>query len=118
MDSIKGEIAHWQSIIDYNLITVEGVRIDHKRLKEGIQSLNQESIYTHVSTKLSYEIIGLISLIDRVRNAALRLIRNEERIAEAARVTGVIASNAHQGLPQSAPSPSDNNSVIIAGECG
>ena len=52
-----------------------------KKLKEGIQSLYQESIYAHVSGKLSYEIIGLISLIDRMKNAALRLIRNEERMA-------------------------------------
>ena len=30
LDSIKGEISHWQSIIDYDLITVDDVRIDHK----------------------------------------------------------------------------------------
>ena len=35
LDSLKGEISHWQSIIDYDLITVDGVKIDHKKLKEG-----------------------------------------------------------------------------------
>ena len=55
--------------------------------------------------KLSYEIIGLISLIDRVKNAALRLIRNEERMAETARINSVIASNAQQRLSQSGPPP-------------
>ena len=61
----------WQSIIDYELITVDSIKIDHKKFKEDIQSLYQESIYGHVCAKLSYEIIGLISLIDRVKNAAL-----------------------------------------------
>ena len=34
-----------------------------------------------------------------------------------ARVNNVIASNAQQRLSQSGPSPSDNNSFIIAGGC-
>ena len=103
LDSLKGEILQWQSIIDYKLITVDGVKIDHKKLKEEIQSLYQESIYAHVPGKLSYEIIGLISLIDSVKNAALQLIQNEERMAETARVNNVIASNAQQRLSQSGP---------------
>ena len=66
---------------------------------------------------MSYEIIGLISLIDRVKNAALRLIRNEERMAETTRVNKIIASNARQRLSDSDSSPRDNNSLIIAGGC-
>ena len=117
LDSLKGEISQWQSIIDYKLITVDSIKIDHKKFKEDIQSLYQESIYAHVPGKLSYEIIGLISLIDRVKNAAHRFIRNEERMAETARINSVIASNSKQKLSQSGPLPSDNNSVIIAGGC-
>ena len=71
LDSLKGEISQWQSIIDYELISVDSIKIDHKKLKEDFQSLYQDSIYAHVPVKLSYEIIGLISLIDRVKNAAL-----------------------------------------------
>ena len=52
-----------------------------------------------------------------MKNAALQLIRNEERMAETARVNNVIANNAQQRLSQSGPSPSDNNSIIIAGGC-
>ena len=38
-------------------------------------------------------------------------------MAETARVNNVIANNAQQRLSQSGPSPSDNNSIIIAGGC-
>ena len=59
----------------------------------------------------------MISLIDRVKNAALRLIRNHERMAETAPVNNIIASNTKQRLSVSDPSPRDNNSLIIAGGC-
>ena len=117
LDSLKREISHWQDIIELELITVDSVKIDHKKLKGEIQSLYQESIYAHAPGKLSYDIIGLMSLIDRVKNAALRLIQNEERMAETARVNNVIANNAKQRLSQSGPSPGDNNFIIIAGGC-
>ena len=52
-----------------------------------------------------------------MKNAALRLIRNEERMAETARVNNVIANNAKQRLSQSGSSPGDNNSFKIAGGC-
>ena len=53
------------------------IKADHNLLKGEIHSLYQEALYAPVSDKLSYDVIGLISLIDRVRNAALRYIRNE-----------------------------------------
>ena len=31
LDSLKGEILQWQSIIDYELITVDSIKIDHKK---------------------------------------------------------------------------------------
>ena len=71
LDSLKGEISQWQSIIEYKLITIDSIKIDHKKFKEDIQSLYQESIYAHVTAKLSYKIIGLISLIDCVKIVAL-----------------------------------------------
>ena len=74
-------------------------------MKGEIHSLYQEALYAHVSDKLSYDVIGLISLIDRVRNAALRYIRNEEWMAETTLVNNIIASNAKQRLSDSDPSP-------------
>ena len=74
-------------------------------MKGKIHSLYQEALYAHVSDKLSYDIIGLVSLIDWVKNAALRYIRNEERMAETTCVNKIIASNAKQRLSNSDPSP-------------
>ena len=85
-------------IIEYDLITVDSIKADHNHLKGEIHSLYEESIYAHASDKLSYDVIGLISLIDRVKNAALRLIRNDVGMAETARVNSIIASNAKQRL--------------------
>ena len=67
-------------------------------MKGKIHSLYQEPIYAHASEKLSYDVIGLIPLIDQVKNAALRLIWNDERMAETARVNNIISSNAKQRL--------------------
>ena len=86
-------------------------------MKGEIHSLYQEAIYACTSEKLSYDIIALISLIDRVKNAALRLIRNELHMVEMAPVTGTIASNANLKLPEAESSPIDNDSAIIAGGC-
>ena len=105
LESLKLDISNWQSIIEYDLITVESIKNDHKLLKGEIQALYQESIYAHAPERLSYDIIGLVSLIDRLKIAALRLIRNEEHMAETARVNNVIANNAKQCLSQSAPPP-------------
>ena len=112
--TLRDQISEWQYIIEYDLITADSIKADHKRLKGEIHSLYQESIYAHASEKLSYDVIGLISLIDRVKNAALRLIQNDERIAETACVNNIIAK---QRLSESDSSPRDNNSVMIAGGC-
>ena len=66
---------------------------------------------------LNYDIIDLISLIDHVKNATLRLIWNDEGMAETVHVNNIIACNAKQKLSQSGPSPCDNNSIIVAGGC-
>ena len=105
LESLKLDISNWQSIIEYDLITVESIKNDHTLLKGEIQALYQESIYAHAPERLSNDIIGLVSLIDRLKIAALRLIRNEEHMAETARVNNVIANNAKQCLSQSAPPP-------------
>ena len=117
LKSLKEQISEWQTLIEFDYITVDSVRTDYTQLKGEIHSLYQESIYAHAPEKLSYNIIGLVSLIDQVKHAALRLIRNEAHMAETTRVNNVIASNAIQRLSQSDPSPCDNNSIIIAGGC-
>ena len=47
---------------------------EHSALKGNTHSLYQEALYAGVSDKLSYDIIGLVSLIDRVKRTALRYI--------------------------------------------
>ena len=47
LESLKLDISHWQNIIEFDLITVELVKNDHKQLKGEIQALYQESIYAH-----------------------------------------------------------------------
>ena len=59
----------------------DGIKADHNVLKGNIHSLYQEALYAQVTDKLSYEIIGLVALIDRVKRAANRYLCNEERIA-------------------------------------
>ena len=66
---------------------------------------------------LSYDIIGLVALIDWVKRAAHRYIRNEERIAETQRVNKDIASDVKETLSEPGPASSDNQSLIIAGGC-
>ena len=56
-------------------------------------------------------------MIDRVKRAAHRYIRNEEHIAETIRVNKIIASDAKEDLSELASAPCDNNSLIIAGGC-
>ena len=71
LKSLKRKISEWQHIIEFDLITIDSVTADHNQLKGEIHLLYQESIYAHAPEKLSYDIIGLISLIDCVKNAAL-----------------------------------------------
>ena len=54
---LKEKLSEWQSIIEYDLITVNSIKADHQRLKGEIHSLYQESILSHASDKLSYDII-------------------------------------------------------------
>ena len=68
----------WESIIKYELHTIDSIKANHNQLLGEIQSLYQESIHAHASVRLSYDIIGLLSLIARIKNAAIRLIRNDE----------------------------------------
>ena len=74
------KISAWQSIIKYELPTNDSIKANHNQLKGEIQSLYQESIYAYASVKLSYDIIGLVSLIARIKSATLRLIRNDEGV--------------------------------------
>ena len=86
-------------------------------LKGNIHSLYQEALYARVTDKLSYDIIGLVALIDRVKCAAHRYIQNEERIADTIRVNNIIASDAKENLSEPGSAPRDNDSLIIAGGC-
>ena len=56
-------------------------------------------------------------MIDRVKPAVLRYIRNEERIAETTRVNKIIASKVKENLSDLDSSLCDNYSLIIAGGC-
>ena len=71
LKSLKEQISEWQNLIEFDYITVDSIRADYSQLKEKIHSLYQESIYAHAPEKLSYDIIGLVSLVDRVKHAAL-----------------------------------------------
>ena len=70
-----------------------------------------EALYARVTDKLSYDIIGLRALVDRVKRAAHRYIQNEEHIAETIRVNKIITSDAKENLSKL------GSSLIIAGGC-
>ena len=70
-ETLREKISGWQHIIEYDLLTIDSIKADHNQLKGEIHSLYQKAIYAHASEKLSYDIIGLISLINRVKNAVL-----------------------------------------------
>ena len=87
-------------------------------MKGCIHSLYQEALYARVSDKLSYDIIGQVALIDQVKRAAHRYIRNEERIADTQRVNNKdITGDVKESLSEPGPASSDNQSLIIAGGC-
>ena len=79
-ETLRIRIFAWQSVIKYDLPPIDSIKANHNQLTGEIQSLYQESIYAHTSVKLSYDIIGLVSLIARIKSAALRLIRNDEGV--------------------------------------
>ena len=64
------KLSTWQTAIDDEPITFDGINTDHSVLKGDIHSLYQEALYARVTDKLSYDIIGLVSLIDQVKRAA------------------------------------------------
>ena len=82
LESLRLQISTWQTAIDYEPITFDGINADHNVLKGNIHSLYQKALYAWVTDKLSYEIISLVALIDRVKQAANRYLRNEERILQ------------------------------------
>ena len=72
---LQSKIAKWQYLIEYEPITFEGINTDYNVIKGNINSLYQEALYARVTDKLSYDIIGQIALIDRVKHTAQRLIQ-------------------------------------------
>ena len=86
-------------------------------LKENIHSLYQEALYARVTDKLSYDIIGLVGLIDRVKRAAQRYIRSEEQITEIIHVNDIAASEVKESLSEPDAAPCKSDSLIIAGRC-
>ena len=75
-----------------------------------------------MTDKLSYEIIGLVALIDRVKRAAHRYLCNEERIANTTTLNAKhsskpITNDVNERLSELESVPCDNDSLIIAGRC-
>ena len=77
-ETLRKKISAWKSIIKYESHTIDSIKSNHNQLVREIQSLYQKSIHAHASVRLSYDIIGLLSLISRIKNAAIRVIRNVE----------------------------------------
>ena len=72
-----------------------------------------------MTDKLSYDIIGLVALIDRVKRAANRYIRNENQIANTMILSTEHDSNIgindiNERVSEQGLVPSDNNPPIIA----
>ena len=70
-----------------------------------------------MTNKLSYDIIGLVALIDCVKGAAKRYLRNEEQIANTKHNSEPIANDIQERLSELGSVPCDNDSLIIAGGC-
>ena len=70
-----------------------------------------------MTDKLSYEIIGLVALIDCVKRAANRYLHNEERIANTKHSSEPITNDVKERLSELGSVPCDNDSLIIAGGC-
>ena len=68
-ESVPVKIATWQTATDEDPINFEGIKTVYDELKGAIHSLYQEALYARVTDKLSYDIIRLIALIDRVKRA-------------------------------------------------
>ena len=68
LETLREKISAWQSITKHELSTIDSIKTDYNQLKGEIYSLYQESIYAHAPEKLSYDIIGLVSFIARVKD--------------------------------------------------
>ena len=74
-------------------------------------------MYARVLDKLSYDIIGQVALIDRVKRTAHRYIQNEKRIVDTQRVNKDTASDVKESLSEPGPASSDTQSLTIASGC-
>ena len=122
LEIICANIANWQRDIDEEPITFEGVKFEYVELKGSFHSLYQEALYGRVTDKLSYDIISLISLIDRVKRATNRYIKNENRIENTTfnsiEPSNILAYNdINEMVSDLGVKPSDHNSPIIASGC-
>ena len=68
LETLREKISAWQSITKHELSTIDSIKTDYNQLKGEIYSFYQESIYAHAPEKLSYDIIGLVSFIARVKD--------------------------------------------------
>ena len=80
--TLKIKISAWQCFINYELPTIDNIKANHIQLKGEIHSLYQKSILAHTSEKLSYDIIGLKSVIARIKGAGFRLVRSQDAVTE------------------------------------
>ena len=88
-------------------------------MKGDIHSLHQEALYAQV---ISYDIIGLVALIDCVKRAADRYLRNEQRIANTTTLNAehsskTVTNDINERVSELGSVPCDNDSLIIAGGC-
>ena len=63
LENLQLKISNWQTAIDKEPITFEGIKADHNVLKGDIHSLYQEALYACVTDKLSYDIIELVTYL-------------------------------------------------------
>ena len=80
---LKVKISAWQGFVNHDpSITIDLIKTHHIELNENIHSLHIKSILAHTSEKLSYDIIELVSVINRIKEAGFRLIRGQEPVIE------------------------------------
>ena len=117
LEFLRSDISHRQYLIDYEPITYEGISTDHNVLKGNINSLYQEALYAHVTDKLSYDIISLMGLIDRIKKVTHRFIRNAAPITDIIRVNDIAASDVRESLSWPGATSCDNDPLMIAAKC-
>ena len=75
-----------------------------------------------MTDKLSYDIIGLVFLIDCIKRAADRYFRNENQIANATALStehrsNTVTNDINERVSELGPVPLDNDSHITASGC-